>query len=220
MKKCFKCKININSNIEECPLCRTPLDNKKKVDDPFPLVKSKFNNITLLYKLLLLISVIGILISVLINYSVSKKLSWSGFVIAAIGCFWATFLAAIKKKNYFFKWLFTELNVILAVTFLWDYITGWHNWSLTFVLPFICILYSILVFIFRLFIRNLLKDYIFYTYINCLIGLIPLYSILTNKVKIVWPSFVSVVICSFLMISLIIFNKKQVASELERRLHF
>ncbi len=220
MRKCFKCNININTNVEECPLCQSPLKGKEKTDDVFPVIMSNYNNHTLLYKLLLLISVTGILTCIFINYSISKHLTWSYFVIAAIGCFWATLLTAIQRRNYFLKLLFTELNVILIASILWDFITGWHNWSITFVLPLVCISYIVSIFILRLFIRRLLKDYIIYSYVNCLIGMIPLYFVLTNKVSIMWPSIACVVLCGFLMITLMIFNKKQVTSELERRFHF
>ena len=55
MRKCFKCNININTNVEECPLCQSPLKGKEKTDDVFPVIMSNYNNHTLLYKLLLLI---------------------------------------------------------------------------------------------------------------------------------------------------------------------
>lgn len=220
MKKCFKCNVNINTNVDSCPLCKSPIKGNEKTYDVFPVIMNNYNNHTLLYKLLLLISATGILTCTFINYSISKQLTWSYFVIAAIGCFWATLLTAIRRRNFFLKLLFTELNIILIASILWDALTGWHNWSITFVLPFVCISYIASIFILRLFIRKLLKDYIFYSYINCLIGMIPLYFILTNKVSIVWPSIACVVLCSFLMIALIIFSKKQVTSELERRFHF
>lgn len=220
MKKCFKCHININTNIDECPLCKSPLNTKEKGEDVFPIIMNEYNNHNLLYKLLLLISVTGILSCTFINYSISKHLTWSYFVIAAIGSFWATLLTAIRKKNYFLKLLFAELNVILIASILWDFLTGWHNWSITFVLPLVCISYIISIFILRLFIRKLLKDHIIYSYINCLIGMIPLYFVLTNKVTIMWPSIACIILSGFLMIALMIFNKKQVTSELERRFHF
>ena len=67
---------------------------------------------------------------------------------------------------------------------------------------------------------NGIKEYIIYTYLNCLIGIIPLIFIIRDTLKVVWPSIISVLLSVFLMTSLFIFNRKQVTQELKRRFHF
>ena len=51
MKKCFKCNVNINSNTDDCPLCKTPLSSKEKGNDVFPIIITKYKNHYMIYKI-------------------------------------------------------------------------------------------------------------------------------------------------------------------------
>lgn len=220
MTKCFKCKVTINSNTDECPLCNTPISGKTKGNDVFPIILTKYQNHYLIYKILLTLSIIGSLTSIFINYSISKRLSWSYFVIGGIISFWATFLTGMKRRHYILRFLFAEFNVIVISSFIWDHLTGWSAWSLHYVLPFTCISYIITVFIMRIFLQKYIREYIIYAYLNSLMGLAPLIFIIRDTLKVKWPSIISVILSIVLMTSLFIFNRKQVTQELERRFHF
>ena len=117
------------------------------------------------------------------------------------------------------KLLFSEVMIILIASLLWDYFTGWHLWSVTYVLPFLSIAYITTLFFLRLFVKNVFKDYVIYIYINSLIGITPLYFILKGTLNNEFPSIACVLfsICSIL--ALAIFNHRQMKNELERRLH-
>lgn len=154
-----------------------------------------------------------------INYTINRKLSWSLFVILGIITFWLTIYNGIKKRHNFFNLLITEIISLIILSILWDYYTGFYKWSLIFVMPFICTIYTITFLVIRIFTNKSTKDFILYTYINSLIGATPLYFILTNKFKILWPSYVSVSTSIFALIFLIIFNQNTLENEIEKRLH-
>ena len=220
MKKCFKCNVNINSNTDDCPLCKTPLSSKEKGNDVFPIIITKYKNHYMIYKILLTLSIIGTASTMTINYLDNRKLTWSYFVIGGILSFWVTFVAGMKRRHYILRFLFTEFNIIQIASLIWDYMTGWHGWSITYVLPLTCISYIITIFVLRIFLQRYIKEYIIYTYLNCLIGIIPLIFIIRDTLKVVWPSIISVLLSVFLMTFLFIFNRKQVTQELKRRFHF
>ena len=69
MKKCFKCNVNINSNTDECPLCKTPLSSKEKGNDVFPIIITKYKNHYMIYKILLTLS-IYLFVLFLLNFRV------------------------------------------------------------------------------------------------------------------------------------------------------
>ncbi|MEG0021261.1 MAG: DUF6320 domain-containing protein [Bacilli bacterium] len=221
MKKCFKCNVMINTNTDDCPLCNTPLNKNENGKDVFPILLTRYRSHELFYKILLLASIFGGILCLAINYLVSKDLKWSYFVIAGIVSFWITLIAGVRRRHYFLRMLFTEFNIILLVSFISNYFTGFNNlWSLTYVLPFISVSYILSVFITRIFLKSPLKDYIIYIYINCLIGIIPIILVFKDVVKVAWPSIISASLSVFLMLILFIFNRKQVTQELERRFHF
>jgi len=218
MKKCYKCNININSVNLKCPLCQSTIE-EEVCDIVFPIIPNMYKKHNLIFKLLLFLSVFGCILCTIINYLISKKISWAIFVIAGIISFWITFITGMKRRNNFMKFLFAEVIIILLSSSIWDYFTGWHAWSITYVLPFLCISYITTLFILRIFIKNIFENYIIYIYINLLIGLIPLYFIFKDKLNNEIPSIICVIFSIFSLLILGIFNHKQMKNELERRLH-
>lgn len=73
--------------------------------------------------------------------------------------------------------------------------------------------------IMRIFRSNLAKEFIFYATINSMIGLVPGILLIFNKVTVVWPSYISVIVSIVVLVFLTVFNKRQVKNELERRFH-
>ncbi len=220
MRVCSKCNIKIGSDLDECPLCENPLDLSIKVNDVFPLVKTKYYKHDLFKKCLLLLSSFGGITSLYVNYLVNGEISWAYIVLFALLVFWITLSIGLRRSKNFLKTLFTELNIILVGAIIIDYYTGFNSWSITYVLPFICISYIVMVFLIMIFRRGSLKGHIFYTYINCLIGLIPLIFIIRDTITVTWPSSICVLLSIFLMLMVFIFDRRKVTDELERRLHF
>ena len=217
MNKCPKCEMILKTNSNVCPLCHNKIDLKQK-DSIYPELKT-YSNYNLLIRLSLFITICGIIFSLLINYWVNKEISWSVFVILGILSFWLTFSTGINRKHNFMRILFTEILSIMILSIIWDLLTGFHKWSLMFVLPLLCIAYTITFLIIRIFTRQTRKEYILYTYLNSLIGLIPLYFIIGNKLSVLIPSYISVPISIFALIFLFIFNQRTLEDEIERRLH-
>lgn len=218
MKKCYKCNVNINTINTKCPLCKSSIDDD--ICDPvFPVIPNMYTKHSLVFKLLLFLSIFGCILCTIINQLVSKKVSWSLFVIAGIISFWITLTVSMKRRNNFMKLLFAEVILILISSIVWDYFTGWYFWSITYVLPLLCISYVSTLFILRIFIKNIFENYIIYIYINLLIGLVPLYFILKDKLTNEWPSIICVIFSILSILILGIFNHKQMKNELERRLH-
>lgn len=217
---CFKCNVLINSKSIKCPLCGTKLKFKNKGEDVFPKIENNFKNSRLAIKILKLITIFATLVSLFIDYMISSNITWSFFVAFAMIMFWTTLKTGIRRKKNILKFLFAELNLVIIASIITDIKLGFTMFSLTYVLPFSIISYISCVFILRIFLNIKLKDYIFYTYINCLIGLIPLLLIINKIIKITWPSSICIILSILLILLLYIFNKKQVEEELERKLHF
>lgn len=218
MNRCRKCNVNIHTSEDICPLCQNKI-NLKESNSIYPVVKSKYKFHKLLIKISLFISLCSIVICSLINYSLSNEFSWCIFVILGIVSFWFTFINGIAKSENFMSKLFIEILGIIILAIIWDYYTGLHKWSLIYVLPFLCIAYTTTFLILRIFTNKTNKDHILFTYINSLIGLIPLYFILKKNISPLWPSYISVAISILAIIFLFIFNHKALENELERRLH-
>jgi hypothetical protein len=220
MKKCYKCDVIVNTSLHKCPLCQNEISHEKVKTCVFPVIPTLYKRHNLLYQILTFISVFGVITCLLINIIVSKEIGWSWFVITGIICFWATIITAIKRRNHFMRFLFAEFNLIIIITILWDYITGWNMWSVDYVFPFTCISYIIVMFIMRIFFNYYIKDYIIYITVNCLMGIIPLILVFFKVLLVNWPSVLSGLTSIFMVALLAIFNRKSLTKELERRFHF
>lgn len=216
--KCPKCKVNIVSSANSCPLCDNNINNKDG-QDIFPKIVYNYKHGNLLLKLLLVCSLIAVFISFFINYTISNKITWAWFVGGGIFSFWLTLNTALKTRRNFIKMLFLEMILFIVASLVWDYITGFRMWSVNFALPFLCSIYMISILIMRMFRKRLNKDFIFYATINSLIGLIPGVLIILNIVDVIWPSYISVILSITILVFLLIFNKRQVRNELVRRFH-
>lgn len=218
MNKCPKCDVILKTDNNVCPLCHNKIILEEN-NSIYPKIKSTYRNHNLLMKISLFTSICGIIFSLLINYWIYNEISWSIFVILGIISFWLTFSMGMNHKQGFMRILFAEIISIIILSIIWDLLTGFHKWSLTYCLPFLCICYTITFLIIRIFTRYTKKEYILYTYLNSLIGLFPLYFILSNKLSTLWPSYISVSTSIFALIFLFIFNHHTLETEIERRLH-
>lgn len=218
MNKCPKCEMILKTNHHTCPLCNNLID-LKKADSIYPKNTSNKKAYYMIIKISLLLSLCGVIFSLLINYFVSKEISWSIFVILGIISFWLTFSIGINKSHGFMRILFAEIITLIVLSILWDLSTGFYKWSITYCLPFLCIAYTTTFLIIRIFTPYTRREYILYTYLNSLIGLIPLYFIVSQNLNTLWPSYASVFTSIFALIFLFIFNHHTLENEIERRLH-
>ena len=218
MSKCLKCNVYIKSNTSICPLCQTPI-NKSNTHDVFPYLTYNYKHHNLVLNILKVCSIVAIFLCLFLNYTLNKTLSWAWFVIAGICSFWLTLTTALRGRNHFMKMLFIEMLIIIIVSLIFDYFTGFKLWSINYCLPFLCSIYTISIFIMRIFRIKLAKDFIFYATINSMIGLVPGILLMFDKVTVLWPSYIAVIISIVVLGFLSVFNYQQVKNELERRFH-
>lgn len=218
MSKCRKCNVLVLSDTNKCPLCNNPISNDGG-NNVFPKIDYDYHHHHFLIKLLFFTSLCALFICFFINYTISKKISWSWFVGAGILTFWITLIAGLRGRKHFIKMLFGEMVLIIIISIIWDYFTGFNMWSINYCLPFLCSSYMISILIMRIFRKKIQKEFVFYATINSLIGLIPGVLIIFDKVSVLWPSYISVILSIVILVFLLVFNKRQLKNELERRLH-
>ena len=218
MNKCNKCNVFINTKTSKCPLCgcNIKINNGENV---FPYVNCLDKKYHLMKKILLFLSLCGIFISLYINYSIAHTLSWSYFVVLGIITFWVTLLISLNSRKNLIKMLFLEMIFLIILSLIWDYSTGFKLWSVNYLLPFIIVSYLIGVFILNMFIKKLKGEFAFYTCFASVLGLIPGLLIILNKLYVNIPSYICSIFSIVMLIYLLVFNKKIVRNELEKRFH-
>lgn len=220
MKYCDKCKVNIIGERTYCPLCQsevTTQDNEH--DDIFPYVPQEEPKYHLILRILAFISIIASLISVFLNLIVATNIWWSGFIVATFICVWSSMAMAISKRKNILRYLLYQSIVISLFSLFLDWFTDWKGWSITFVIPIICTLAMIVMYILSKVLRLHVGDYMIYLLLDALFGIIPIIFIGTDVVKTDIPSLICIITSIVSVISLIVFEGSKMYSELKRRLH-
>lgn len=228
MSYCVNCGVKLSNSEKKCPLCNTRVINPNVVQDNFEPAYS--NNIeffqTLNYKfiakLILIILVVLTLITVLCDLIISKKISWSIYVIFSMLCFSSHLSFLLFKKAYLSHTLgFISLELLLFVI---AYLNNGMHWYIYLILPFVFILWTYIM-LCTFFIRKRKKSLLRSLSICLLFSSFALIGIECGidlfrfeYVRCTWSLYASlpIIIISILMF-LISFNKKLI-DEIKQRI--
>lgn len=213
MRKCRKCNIEYNGNLELCPLCQTEMVGKK-TESVFPKLKQPKE--TTLYKILSFVSFsIGILFA-FIEYTIFKTFTISKYII--VGLLTNYILVKFILKNYkdVLKMMNKYFWVILFLCFIW-YFTTKSLIITTYLIPILCLV----IFAFNSIIMLVLKDNYIIKFartilFDCMIGLIPLLLVALNLSTFELLSYICAVLDLLIFTGLIIFCKDNILDELKK----
>jgi len=221
MKHCPKCDLQINGNFTQCPLCKNLLTStaKNKSGDIFPYVPIETRKLDVVIKLLLACSIFVVILSVLINLVITHEGAWCLTVLAGVVCMWAVMLVAYYARNNIVKGLIELITVCSIMSVAWDLFTGWHRWSINFVMPISFISVMTAVAIIHKVPRFYTKTHIFYTILLVFYCLIPIIFISTNLTTVMLPSLICIIGSTAWLSLLLAFDGKNMLHELQRRFH-
>lgn len=154
----------------------------------------------------------------MINYMLADRLDWSWFVAGGCLCAWLMVIVAYKKRRNILKNEMWQLLLASGIGVLWDVFTGWHGWSVDFVIPLaaLAVLTSVPV-IAK--VRHLeTEEYLFYLVQAALFGLIPVILMFTGVVKIPYPSIICAGISFLVLMGLLLFLREDMMREIHKKL--
>lgn len=97
MKYCDNCRLSVRTNRKTCPLCQAPL--KGEGESAFPEIKSVYNQFILFFKLLLLGTAAGVIISTAVNLMLPGDRWWCQYVLFGAVCFWVLLITAVRRRT-------------------------------------------------------------------------------------------------------------------------
>ncbi len=113
------------------------------------------------------------IICCMINYMLAGRLGWAWFVVAGALCAWLLVEVAHKKRRNLLKNVTWQLVLISAIGVLWDIFTGWHGWSVNYLIP-IGVLTALGSMPIIALVQHLEKqEYLFYLIQACALGFLP-----------------------------------------------
>ncbi len=138
MPYCVHCGVELAPSEPKCPLCSTEVmipDYQPDVaSDPFPLEVQPALPAKVNASLVLLISVlefIGAMVSVTVDLSISRGLSWSPLVLTSLALVWmlSAFPLLMLRRRPFYTLALMAL-AIAGFLLMLDLLIGWDGWSI------------------------------------------------------------------------------------------
>lgn len=220
MSKCVKCNVVIRDETERCPLCQHVLTkNDEKEADTYPDAVHATKRFRLLENLFLFVSIVAGCVVILLNQVIYPDISWGLVVILVLIYANAVMRIAVTgRTGYRFK---TFGLIILAILLLLgiDYLTGYHKWSLDFVLPAGIIAADVTILVLMLVNHRNWQSYMMVQILMMLLSVVPV--VLWGLGEIVFPYlvWVAVAVSVFLFLGTLILGDRKARTELKRRFY-
>lgn len=234
MSYCVNCGVELDSSLNECPLCNTPVINPNIADAKvsaasYPESKGQVE-VVKRKDLGILLSVVLSATSItclLLNLLVFKNSLWSFMVIGICIClFFFAFPAVIYTKSPIYLSLLADGAAVGVYLYLITYLTSDSTWFWQLGLPIVAMV-TALIELFTLLARkfpfNILSGslYIFTEVpVLCIFLELLIRHFNNDSYHIIWSAVV-LTVCLIIDITLVtILTKKRLRNEVNRRLHF
>ncbi len=234
MSYCVNCGVELESSLQECPLCHTPVINLKEAGreippSPYPVDKGQVEVVRR--------KDLGILLSVvltatggtclLLNLLVFNRFLWSLLVIGICICLFVfTFPAVYYSKTPIYVSLLADGIAVAVYLYMIAYLTPSTDWFWQLGLP-IVMLVTLCMEIFTFLLKKI--PFSVLSGALCLFIEIPLFCatlelmirrMLFDPLRLTWSAVV-LTVCVIIDVALItILVKKRLRNEVRRRLHF
>ncbi len=218
MRTCKICGVKVRGTETFCPLCQHRLSGEPG-ESAYPEIPTVYKQNELLFKSLILFSVAVGIACAAINLLLPEGGCWSVFVALGILCFWVSLAYAVRKRDNIPKNITVQVFLVSVLSFGWDRLTGWHGWSLDFVIPIACGAALLSLFILAKVMRLPPEEYLIYFMADILFGVVPLVFYLTGLIRIVVPSVICISLSLLSLSVLIVFEGREMVRELSRRFH-
>lgn len=159
-------------------------------------------------------------ICLMTNIIFTPKSNWSVFVIGGALSMWGTLAVGFFKRHNLLKNGIWQMLVLPIVCIIWDLCTGWHAWSIDYVLPGIYLTVQASIVIITKLQKLPVEEYMIYHILAGLLGLLPFVLVLFHVSHFYWLCVLCSGISFMWLMGLLIFRKKDLFAELYKKLHF
>ncbi|NLP16776.1 MAG: hypothetical protein GX379_07055 [Clostridiales bacterium] len=220
MQNCIHCKVKIRGEHTVCPLCAGILEDKgNPKEDVFPHIPTIYQEFNLFIRLLILISIVGVVVSFAVNLIFTKDSFWSILVAAGVLSMWISLFFIIRNKNNIAKTILWQVGIISILSFIWDRSMGWIGWSIDYVIPTVCVLAMIVMAVGAKILKIGVGDLIIYLLIDAIFGFVPAIFIIFKWVNVQFPSVICVAVSIISLSAMILFEGDNMKTELKKRMH-
>lgn len=220
MRICDRCKIEVLDDTEICPLCHNVLriEGEDHSFDFFPDVYKKKKTTAIVASMLLFAALVTLILGIYFDYVLKINASVLFLLTAAI--FYAIVILnfVTREVGYMIQMFVYTIGAVVLVLLLDSY-TGFHGWSVDYVLPGAVLLVNLVLLILMAVNSRNWQGYMASQLIMILIGLIPVVLINLGVVKHPIVSEIAFLSCLFVFLGTLILGGRTAREEMKRRFH-
>lgn len=174
-----------------------------------------------LFKCFSFLEIVIAVLAVCIEYGWRQQFHVSFLIGGLAASTWLLSAMAFYKRHNLLKSAMWQLVILTNVCVLWDVLTGWKGWSVTFIYPIMSVFTLLVMLGITKIYKREAAEYMIYVLMAAMYGLLlPILFIITGLVHLVVPSMVSVAVSMILLAALAIFRGKEMQDELEKKFHY
>lgn len=219
MSRCLECRVDVRGDWRRCPLCGAPLQVAQGAGpDPWPVIPLRFDSRQVL-RVLTGVSVLIIgaaLVALAIFPAPFQGLRLVEFGLVTL---WLFVLIAVRKRRNVAKSIVYITVVSSLLSAYSDYLDGWRGWSTTYAIPIVCSASIVALLIAVRIARMRPGDYIVYSWLTILMGVVPGLFVALGWVTESLPSWISVGLSVLMLIAMQVFRGAEIQHELGKRLN-
>lgn len=221
MQYCNHCNVSIRNPKEQCPLCGNklaPYDDDLLKKEIFPVIPSYLKS-HLTLRILILVSIILVVFSFSFHAIFPSSMNWPLLLTFGLVSIWLDLIFLVQKRYHIPKKIVWQVAILSLLSIFWDWKIGWIGWSITYVIPILCLVAMIIMYSIAIIMKLSPRDYITYVFINALFGIVPIIFILFDLVEVIYPSIISIAISVIFLAAIFILQGKSIIGELDKRMH-
>jgi hypothetical protein len=226
MGYCKTCKVKILDDTDRCPLCGSVLKNDGDETDlngpisrTYPDIFAHKKKLNLTLRIVGFLAIAVSLVSIFLNYNLNgglKGFYWSLIVVGSLLYAFSILRLIAIEAGYIRQMLSGTIGGVLLVVWI-DVLTGFHRWSINFVLPGSMLLVDLAFIIFMIINRKNWSGYMLYQLFMIVIALIPLILILTHVVTHPIVSEIAILSAILVFLGTLILGGAAARTEIQRR---
>ncbi|EEG75357.1 DUF6320 domain-containing protein [[Clostridium] hylemonae] len=162
----------------------------------------------------------AIVVGVMLNAIISPERRWAVFVAAGAFSMWLALAIGFFKRNNLLKNAMWQLLVVSIGCIIWDAFTGWHKWSVNFVLPAVCVIIELSMLIISKLQSHTAREYmIYYVMASAYSIFVPFILLLTKVITVTTPAVLCAGLSFLFLLALIIFKAREFKEEMQKKFH-
>lgn len=218
MRQCDQCKLAVRGDDKVCPLCQNLLKGVAG-EALYPEILTVYRQYQLIFKLLTALTLSGGIICVGINLMLPESGFWSAFVVFGILCFWLSIIIVIKRRGNLLKSITFQVFAFSLLFVSLDFLIGWTGWSLNFFIPITCAVAMLALTVIAKVKKLPTEEYGVYLMTDFLFCIVPIVFYFTGLIKVVLPSLFCMAVSVATFVSIIVFEGKNIWTEIVKRFH-